>query len=103
MKLLSTYLGLSLALVLSAPALAQSQGSPALAGPDLDAYFDGFIPYAIGRGDIAGAEVVVVKDGQILFEKGYGVADVKTQRPVDPKTTLFRPGSISRRLSRPRN
>jgi len=30
----------------------------------------------------------------VLFEKGYGVADVKTGKPVDPARTLFRPGSI---------
>ena len=79
----------------SAPQLPAS-GAHALTAADLDAYFVGFLPYAIGRGDIAGAEVVVVKDGQVLFEKGYGVVDVKTRRAVDPKTTLFRPGSISK-------
>jgi len=63
---------------------------------DLEAWLDGFVPYAIGRADVAGAEVVVVKDGAVLFEKGYGVSDVKTQSPVDPKRTLFRPGSISK-------
>ncbi|MBS0273285.1 MAG: beta-lactamase family protein [Proteobacteria bacterium] len=67
-----------------------------LTAADLDAWLDGFVPYAIGRGDIAGAEVVVVKDGAVLFEKGYGVSDVKTQAKVDPKRTLFRPGSISK-------
>lgn len=83
------------------PAVATPQQLPAsgthlLTAADLDAYFDGFIPYAIGRGDIAGAEVVVVKDGQVLFARGYGVADMKTQKLVDPATTLFRPGSISK-------
>lgn len=67
-----------------------------LTAADLGAWLDGFVPYAIGRGDIAGAEVVVVKDGAVLFEKGYGVSDVKTQAKVDPKRTLFRPGSISK-------
>jgi len=67
-----------------------------LTAADLSAWLDGFVPYAIGRGDIAGAEVVVVKDGAVLFEKGYGVSDMKTQAKVDPKRTLFRPGSISK-------
>jgi CubicO group peptidase (beta-lactamase class C family) len=48
------------------------------------------------RGDMAGAEIVVVKDGQVLFEKGYGVADVASRRPVDPHTTLFRTGSTAK-------
>ena len=67
-----------------------------LTASDLGAWLDGFVPYAIARADIAGAEVVVLKDGAVLFEKGYGVSDVKTQAPVDPKRTLFRPGSISK-------
>src|SRR6185436_6415293 len=57
---------------------------------------DGFIPYAINKGDIAGAIVVVVKDGQVLLQKGYGYADVEKKMPVDADRTLFRPGSVSK-------
>jgi len=63
---------------------------------DVSAWLDGMMPLALGRGDIAGAVVVVVKDGHVLVEKGYGSADVKTDKPVDPARTLFRPGSISK-------
>jgi CubicO group peptidase (beta-lactamase class C family) len=63
---------------------------------DVSAWLDGMVPFGIQRGGIAGAVVVVVKDGQVLVEKGYGYSDVKTEKPVDPKTTLFRPGSISK-------
>src|SRR5580698_3486349 len=69
---------------------------PSLAHSDLEAYFDGFLPFALQRADIAGAVVVVVKDGQTLFQKGYGYADSRSGRPVDPDLTLFRPGSISK-------
>ena len=68
----------------------------ALTADDAAAYFDGLLPDAIDRADIAGAVIAIVKDGQTLFERGYGVSDVKTRRPVDPETTLFRPGSISK-------
>jgi CubicO group peptidase (beta-lactamase class C family) len=68
----------------------------ALTQQDVDAWLDGYIPYALASADIAGAVVVVVKDGQVLTEKGYGYADVKSRRPVDPKATLFRPGSVSK-------
>ena len=54
------------------------------------------MPYALQTGDIAGAVVAVVKDGQILTERGYGFADVEKRTPVDPKLTLFRPGSVSK-------
>src|SRR3984885_11589453 len=49
----------------------------ALTETDLGAWLDGMMPLALGRGDIAGAEVVVVKDGHVLLEKGYGVTDMK--------------------------
>ena len=70
--------------------------SPNLTRVDLEAWLDGFMPYAIRRGDIPGAVVVVVKDGQPLLEKGYGYADVAAHKPVDPANTLFRPGSVSK-------
>jgi CubicO group peptidase (beta-lactamase class C family) len=54
------------------------------------------IPYALQRGDVAGAVVVVVKDGEVLFQKGYGYADLKRKMPVNPERTLFRPGSVSK-------
>src|SRR5689334_11493716 len=56
---------------------------------DAEAYFDGFFPDALSRAQIAGAVVVVVKDGKILLEKGYGYADVDARKPVDPARTLF--------------
>jgi len=71
-------------------------GTPSLTRADVEAWLDGFMPYALQRGDIAGAVVVVVKDGQILASKGYGYADVDARKPVDPATTLFRPGSVSK-------
>jgi CubicO group peptidase (beta-lactamase class C family) len=51
------------------------------------AYLDGFLPYALERGNIAGA-VVVVKDGQPPVEKGDGFSDIETRAPVDPRRTL---------------
>lgn len=63
---------------------------------DVDAWLDGFMPYALRNGDMAGAVVVVVKDGQILTQRGFGYADMASRTPVDPETTLFRPGSVSK-------
>jgi CubicO group peptidase (beta-lactamase class C family) len=63
---------------------------------DAEAWLDGFMSFALPRGDLAGAVVVIVKDGQVLLQKGYGYADVEKRTPVDPATTLFRPGSVSK-------
>lgn len=63
---------------------------------DVDAWLDGYMPYALKAGGIPGAVVVVVKDGQPLTMRGFGYSDLKTQKPVDPELTLFRPGSVSK-------
>jgi len=68
----------------------------ALTKTDVDAWLDGFMPHALATGDLAGAVVAVVKDGQIVTERGFGYADVEKKKPVDPKLTLFRPGSVSK-------
>ncbi len=71
-------------------------GAHELSATDLEAFLDGLVPLQIQRDDIAGAVVAVVKDGKVLFEKGYGYSDVAKKTPVSPQTTLFRPGSISK-------
>ena len=68
----------------------------AMTTEDVGAFLDGIIPQQLAREDIAGAVVSVVKDGKILFAKGYGYADVVKKVPVSPDNTLFRPGSISK-------
>jgi CubicO group peptidase (beta-lactamase class C family) len=67
-----------------------------LAKADADSWLDGFVPYAIASGDIAGAVVVIVKDGRVLTQRGYGYADIAGRMKVDPETTLFRVGSTSK-------
>jgi len=71
-------------------------GGAQLNAQDVNAWLDGFMPNVLGSGDMAGAVVVVVKDGQVLTQRGFGFADVAHRRPVDPAGTLFRPGSISK-------
>lgn len=68
----------------------------ALTEADLSAFLDGLMSQQIEKADIAGAVVSVVKDGKVLFEKGYGYSDVEKRTPVSPQDTLFRPGSISK-------
>ncbi len=74
--------------------------APASAHPlesaDIESFLDGLMPLSLDRGDIAGAVVSIVKDGKVIFAKGYGYADVKSKKPVSPSDTLFRPGSTSK-------
>ena len=76
--------------------LAAPADAVPLTADDLNAWLDGYMPHALKTADIAGAVVAVVKDGEILSERGYGYADVAKHTPVDPRLTLFRPGSVSK-------
>lgn len=78
------------------PKTPSPAGVPELTRGDVEAWLDGYLPYALDNGDIAGAVVVVVKDGQVLLQKGYGYSDIEKRTPVDPAGTLFRPGSVSK-------
>lgn len=80
-------------------AATPARGPQNLTKEDVDAWLDGFFPYALGEGDIAGAVVTVVKDGQVLTSRGYGYADVEKRTPVNPDMTLFRPGSVSKLIT----
>ena len=78
------------------PASVNPSGSHPLTADDLATFFDGILPLQMERSDIAGASVLVMKDGTVLLQKGYGYADVKTKKPVDPAATIFRLASISK-------
>lgn len=78
----------------SAPAALPAQ--PALDPKDIAAFLDGLVPLQIEQNDIAGVTISIVKDGQVIFAKGYGYADVKTKKPVSAEKTLFRIGSITK-------
>lgn len=67
-----------------------------MTAPDVEAFLDGVMPLQLEREDIGGAVIIVVKDGQILFAKGYGYSDAAKRTPVTADATLFRPGSISK-------
>jgi CubicO group peptidase (beta-lactamase class C family) len=63
---------------------------------DLAAFFDGLVPLQMERSDVAGATVLVMKDGKELLKKGYGYSDLTKKAAVDPDTTMFRLASISK-------
>lgn len=63
---------------------------------EVEAFIDGVMDAWMRDKHIAGVTVSVVRDGQILFAKGYGYADVAKRLPVDPERTLFRIGSVSK-------
>jgi CubicO group peptidase (beta-lactamase class C family) len=80
----------------AAAAAATAESVHPLDRTDLETWLDGMVPYALKAGDMAGAVVVVVKNGSVLLEKGYGYADVGKQLRMDPEQTMVRIGSTSK-------
>ncbi|HEU17540.1 MAG TPA: class A beta-lactamase-related serine hydrolase, partial [Methanolinea sp.] len=59
-------------------------------------FFDEAVPAQLQAYHIPGATVVVVRDGDLVFAKGYGYSDIRTGKPVLAEETLFRIGSVSK-------
>lgn len=85
------------------PGSSTSQGETAenlLTRDNVDAWLDDLVGSAIETTGIPGATVSVVANGQVLTERGYGLADTGSgdtpARDVDPGETLFRIGSVSK-------
>ena len=83
----------------AAPPVAQAAGVPLAPGTpippaELEAFVDGVVRESMATRHIAGVAVSVVQGGQVVMAKGYGFA--RAGRAVDPSTTLFRIGSISK-------
>src|SRR5215469_17820776 len=76
-----------------APEVKVAETPHEMTAADVQAFLDGFLPMQLERENIAGAVVCVVKDGKVMFAKGYGYSDVDKKTPVSVESTLFRPGS----------
>ncbi len=61
----------------------------------LEENIDSFVEEHIGI-TTPGAAISVVKNGEVVFSKGYGYADIENKVPVDPQKTIFEYGSISK-------
>lgn len=62
----------------------------------LAAAIDRVVTNRMARDHIPGAVVTLVHGKKVLFEKGYGFANLEERRPVDPRKTLFRVASVSK-------
>lgn len=87
---------LGLAIAIGGFAVPAEASATNLDAPALGAHLDGLVPALMRERHLPGAVVVAVQDGAILLARGYGVADLKTGRPIDPETTLFRVASVSK-------
>src|SRR5262245_20274422 len=88
--------GWLLSAALLAAAGAAAARPPSLSAPDVGPFLDGLIQGLLAAHQTPGAVAIVVKDGAVVYQRGYGYADPRTGRPVDPETTLIRVASISK-------
>ena len=78
------------------PAEQPKPGAHEITPDDISAFLDGMMPQQLAENDVAGVTISIVKDGKVVFAKGYGFSDVEKRTPVSADATLFRPGSISK-------
>lgn len=99
------FMAVVLSLSLSVPAVQAETATPvaaeqgktkALTTESATAFLDSFFDSPEAKPHYVGASVVVVKDGKVLAEKGYGFSDVESKTAIDPKKTAFRVASVSK-------
>ncbi len=63
---------------------------------ELETWADAYYGRAVAEKRTPGITVSVVQDGEVIFAKGYGYADYIKRTPVDPETSGFIIGSITK-------
>ncbi|MET3507320.1 serine hydrolase [Halalkalibacter oceani] len=86
---------LSLSVAPGAAAQTSTEGSE-LTEESLNEFLEQFFAAEQVQPHYIGASVVVVKDGEVIGQKGYGYADQATETAVDPEETVFRVASVSK-------
>lgn len=62
----------------------------------LETFIDGVVRPLMRDNNSPSGTVVIARDGEVILARGYGFKNIAEQEPVDPWTTLFRPGSVSK-------
>ena len=63
---------------------------------ELAAFVDPLITSQMAKENIPGAVFLLVQNGRVLYQRGYGFANLARRQPVNPETTIWRIGSISK-------
>jgi CubicO group peptidase (beta-lactamase class C family) len=62
------------------------------------AQIDAIFSAAIGPGNVPGAAVLVIRNGEPVFTKGYGVAELRSLKKIDSQTN-FRLASLTKQFT----
>lgn len=76
--------------------VARGQEPLPVATAELEALLVGLVTSARAEGRLGPAAFVVVGDGTVLFQRGFGVENLETNEPVDPERSLFLAASIGK-------
>jgi CubicO group peptidase (beta-lactamase class C family) len=57
---------------------------------------DALITTTLDENELPGISVTVLKAGEQVYSKGFGFADIEAEKTIDPSTTRFRIGSVSK-------
>src|SRR5207253_5461596 len=74
-----------------------AQSSTASANSNLAAAMDK-VAADVYKPDIPGAAIIVVRNGQVIFRKGYGIANLELNVSIRPEM-VFRLGSITKQFT----
>lgn len=86
-------LNLIAALALLSISVSSTANSPVISPEQIDAIFSDW-----GSGNVPGASIGVIKDGQFIFKTGYGMANLEYGIPNSP-TSVFRIASTSKQFT----
>lgn len=69
--------------------------------PNDPTYYENFCDtfFKENEDQIAGASVAVIKDGKIIFEKGYGYSNIEKKIASNPSETIYEYGSVTKLFS----
>jgi D-alanyl-D-alanine carboxypeptidase len=81
-------------LAISSPASSNTVGIT----PAVEAKIDAAAEQDVDSGRVAGAAVAILRNGKLVFVKGYGRANLEFGAPVTPKT-VFRIGSLTKQFT----
>ena len=92
--LIAISIGLAaIAFTVRAPALAQ-EPTPFTANPEVDQIFERW-----KKTDSPGCALSVKQRGSIVYQRGYGMADLDQNIPIDPKKTVFHAASLAKQFT----
>ncbi|MGM0653181.1 MAG: serine hydrolase [Bacillota bacterium] len=66
---------------------------------EVELFADSFFQSALEDYNIPGSVFVAVENGEVIFARGYGYADMENSIPVDPEKTMFCAGSVGKLIN----